>query len=93
MIYCGSGSYFGKVLVAVPVPVMVTAQDPDLFSTVFPQQKGWPLIIDFQTFFITLRFRSAKSKSCSSGSSSGSTTVTTLLRSSCKKSLFGGEKC
>jgi len=47
VIYCGSGSYFGKVLVAVPVPVMVTAQDPDLFSTVFPQQKGWPLIIDF----------------------------------------------
>ncbi len=32
MIYCSSGSYYGKVLVPVPVP------DPDLFSTVFQQQ-------------------------------------------------------
>ncbi len=37
MIYCGSGSGFdfGKVLVPVTVPVPV----PDLFSTVFQQQK------------------------------------------------------
>jgi hypothetical protein len=33
VIYCGSGSSFGKVLVLVPVPVPV--QDQDLFSTVF----------------------------------------------------------
>jgi hypothetical protein len=35
MIYCGFGSFFGKVLVTVPVPV----PDPDLFSTAFQQQK------------------------------------------------------
>jgi hypothetical protein len=37
MIYCGSGSYFGKVLVQVPVPVL--ALDPNLFRTGFQQQK------------------------------------------------------
>jgi len=59
-IYCGSGSYFGKVLVPVPVPY------PNLFITVFQQQKhlykiafsmlelhcfpeSWPLIIYFLT--------------------------------------------
>ncbi len=37
MIYCGSGSYIGKVLVLVPVPVpvMVTVPDPDLFAQFF----------------------------------------------------------
>jgi hypothetical protein len=34
---CGSGSYFGKVLVPVPVPDPVS--DPDLFSTVFQQHQ------------------------------------------------------
>lgn len=33
MIYCDSGSYFGKVLVPVPVPVPVP--DPGLLCTVF----------------------------------------------------------
>jgi hypothetical protein len=40
MIYCGSGSYFGEVLVPVPAPVPIP--DPDLFSTVFQQQKFIP---------------------------------------------------
>jgi hypothetical protein len=39
MIYCGSGSYFGKVLDPVPVPSPVLVLDPDLFSTVYQQQK------------------------------------------------------
>jgi hypothetical protein len=39
MIYCGSGSYFGKVLVPVPALVPVPIPDPDLLSTVFQQQK------------------------------------------------------
>ncbi len=34
--YCGSGSYFGKVLVPVPVPVSVP--NPDRLSTDFQQQ-------------------------------------------------------
>jgi hypothetical protein len=40
MIYCGSGSYFGKVLDRVPAPVPVPVLDPDLFSTVFQQRKN-----------------------------------------------------
>jgi hypothetical protein len=37
MIYCGSGSYFRKVLVAVPalVPIPIPDPDPDIFSPVF----------------------------------------------------------
>jgi hypothetical protein len=40
MINCGSGSasYFGAVLVPVLAPVPIP--DPDLFSTVFQQQKN-----------------------------------------------------
>jgi len=37
MIYDGSGSYFGKVLVSVSV--LVAVPDPDLFFAVFQQQK------------------------------------------------------
>jgi hypothetical protein len=65
MIYCGSGSYCGKVL----VPVLDPFPDPDLFSTVFRQQKyvpilafpmleaalfqeSSPLFIDFLTFLL-----------------------------------------
>ncbi len=36
MIFCGSGSYFGKVLVPVPVPIPVPVPDPDLLA-VFQQ--------------------------------------------------------
>jgi hypothetical protein len=41
MISCDSGScsYFGKVLVPVPVASPVPVPDPDLFSTVFQQKK------------------------------------------------------
>jgi hypothetical protein len=47
MIYCGSGSYFGKVLgpvpdsisVPVPAPALVPVPAPDLLSEVFQQQK------------------------------------------------------
>ncbi len=35
MIYCGSCSYFGNVLVPVLAPVPVPVPDPDLFSTDF----------------------------------------------------------
>jgi hypothetical protein len=55
MIYCssGSGSYLGKVLVPVSIPVLVP--DPDLFSSLFNNKaksvllnghcfpKSWPL--------------------------------------------------
>ncbi len=39
MIYCGSGSYCGKVLVPVPALVPVPMPDPGLLTTVFQQQK------------------------------------------------------
>jgi hypothetical protein len=45
MIFCGSGSDFGKVLVPVTVP------DPDMFSTVFKQNK----ICTKSCFFIVRR--------------------------------------
>jgi hypothetical protein len=43
MIYCGSGSYFGKILIAHPAPVQVPdpvpVPDPYLFNTVFNNKK------------------------------------------------------
>jgi hypothetical protein len=60
MIYCGSGSYFGKVLVPFPVPV----PDLDLFGTVFKNSTKsclfnarssivrWHLIFDFLTYVL-----------------------------------------
>jgi hypothetical protein len=39
MVYCGSGSFFGKVLVPVPTPVPVPVPDPVLFSIVFNNKK------------------------------------------------------
>jgi hypothetical protein len=36
-IYCGSGSYFGKVL--VPFSAQVPGPDPDLFNTLFNNKK------------------------------------------------------
>jgi hypothetical protein len=45
MICCCSGSYsgsdFGKVL--VPVPASVPVPDPDILSTVFQEQKMYPI--------------------------------------------------
>ncbi len=41
MIYCGSGSYFDKVLVPVPAQVPVPVPDPDL--TTNPSLKWGPL--------------------------------------------------
>jgi hypothetical protein len=35
MIYCGSGSYFGKVLLPVPAPVPFPVQEPGLLSKQF----------------------------------------------------------
>jgi hypothetical protein len=39
MIYCGSGSYCGKVVVPVPALVPVPISDPHLLRTVFATTK------------------------------------------------------